>query len=190
MVVVQSGNGTEAVATPGTPLVEHQEAAQEGQGLGHPDLAHGQDRKKKAGRPQRRAMASGTTTINPPPVAVTLETLPPSAEPALCPPTGTTKCEGNIIQAVGNFSPYTNRAHPIVAVLKFFYGAKVPAGSVYFLRSNGKTVDKLAVCTKTSTDRYNTPCLAVPEKVLGTTGNKYAQDTVYFTGADPGMGRR
>ena len=41
---------------------------------------------------------------------------------------------------------------------------------MYFLRSNGKNVDKLAVCTKTSTDHYDTPCLGVPEKRrLGTT---------------------
>ena len=77
-------------------------------------------------------------------MAVTLESLAPSTEPALCPPTGTIKCEGNIIQAVGNFSAYTNKKAPIVAVLKFFYGLKVPVGTVYMLKPNGKTVVKLA----------------------------------------------
>jgi hypothetical protein len=60
-----------------------------------------------------------------------LESLPPSTEPVLCPPTGPTKCDGNIIQAVGNFSAYVNKKAPIVAVLKFFYGLHVPPGTVY-----------------------------------------------------------
>ena len=134
---------------------------------------------------------AGTASTSPPPVAVTLESLAPSAEPALCPPTGTTKCEGNIIQAVGNFSAYTNKKAPIVAVLKFFYGLKVPTGTVYMLKPNGKTVDKLAACKKTATG-YNTPCVEGPEQILGSAAHDtlYAQDTVYFTGADPAMGRR
>ena len=71
-----------------------------------------------------------------------------SKEPALCPPTGSSKCEGNIVQAVGNFSAYTNKQAPIVTVLKFFYGLKVPVGSIYMLKPNGKTVVKLATCKK------------------------------------------
>src|SRR5208282_620377 len=100
--------------------------------------------------------ASGTITISPPPVAVTLKSLAPSAEPALCPPTGSTKCEGNIIEAYGNFGVYTSNLSPIQAVVQFFYGSSIPKGSVYFLKPNGKTVDKLAVCKKTSAG-YDTP---------------------------------
>ena len=74
-------------------------------------------------------------------------------------------------------------------MVQFFYGSTIPKGTVYFLKPNGKTVDKLAACKKTSAG-YDTPCLASKEKDLGTTGNKYAQDTVYFTGNDPIMGRR
>ena len=124
-------------------------------------------------------------------MAVTLESLAPSAEPALCPPTGSTKCEGNIIQAVGNFSAYTNKKAPIVAVLKFFYGLRVPAGTVYLLKPNGKTVDNLSACKKTA-GAYDTPCVAGPEQILGSAAHDslYAQDTVYFTGDDPAMGRR
>jgi hypothetical protein len=132
---------------------------------------------------------SGSVIGNQPPVAVTLQSLPPSAEPALCPPTGLTKCEGNIIEAFGNFAAYTSNLTPITAVLQFFYGNTVPTGTVYFLKPNGKTVDKLSLCKKTA-NGYNTPCLATAEQHLGTTGNKYAQDTVYFTGNDPVMGRR
>ena len=134
---------------------------------------------------------AGTASTNPPPVAVTLESLAPSSEPALCPPTGSLKCQGNIIQAVGNFSAYTNKKAPIVAVLKFFYGLHVPTGSVYMLKPNGKKVVKLLACKKTG-GLYSTPCLAVPEQHLGSASHDtlYAQDTVYFTGADPAMGRR
>ena len=49
------------------------------------------------------------------------------------------KCEGNIIQAVGNFSAYTSKVNPIMAVLKFFYGAQGAHRPVYMLRPNGKT---------------------------------------------------
>ena len=124
-------------------------------------------------------------------MAVTLESLAPSAEPALCPPTGNLKCEGDIVQAFGNFSAYTNNKAPIVAVVKFFYGLHVPAGSVYFLKPNGKTVDKLSACKKTA-GAYDTPCLGSPEQILGTAAHdsEYAQDTVYFTGNDPAMGRK
>ena len=122
---------------------------------------------------------------------MTLESLAPSAEPALCPPTGASKCEGNIVQAFGNFSAYTSKLHPIVAVVQFFYGLHVPPGSVYFLKPNGKTVDKLSTCKKTSTG-FTTPCVFGKEQVLGSAAHDtvYAQDTVYFTGNDPAMGRR
>ena len=75
------------------------------------------------------------------------------------------------------------------AVVKFFYGAKVPAGTLYFPKPNGKKVDKRSTCTKTAAG-YDTPCVFGKEVVGGTTGNKYAQDTVYFAGNDPAMGRR
>ncbi len=77
-----------------------------------------------------------------------------------------------------------------MAVVKFFYGSKVPAGTVYFLKPNGKTVDKLSACKKTASG-YDTPCLGGPEQDLGRPHDSlYAQDTVYFTGNDPAMGRR
>jgi hypothetical protein len=74
-------------------------------------------------------------------------------------------------------------------VVQFFYGTTIPSGTVYFLKPNGKKVDKLAACKKTSAG-YDTPCLASKEQDLGSSGNKYVQDTVYFTGNDPIMGRR
>ena len=92
---------------------------------------------------------------------------------------------------VGNFSAYTNKKAPIIAVLKFFYGLKVPVGTLWMLKPNGSKVVKLARCVK-STTGYNTPCVEGPEQVLGSASHDtvYAQDTVYFTGADPAMGRR
>ncbi len=91
---------------------------------------------------------------------------------------------------MGNFSAYTNKKAPIVAVLKFFYALQVPTGSVYMLKPKGKKVVKLLACTKTG-GLYSTPCLGSPDQHLGSASDTlYTQDTVYFTGADPAMGRR
>ena len=37
---------------------------------------------------------------------------------------------------------------------------------------------------------YNTPCIDGPERVIGNTGKKSSEDTVFFTGDDPLVGRR
>jgi hypothetical protein len=190
VVVVQGGNGTKAVATPGTALVSTKKPLKTAKASVALTLPKAKITKKtNAG--QGSGPAAGTTLVSPPPVAVTLESLAPSAEPALCPPTGTSKCQGNIVQVFGNFSAYTSKLHPVVAVVKFFYGLRVPVGSVYFLKPNGKTVKKLAACRKTSTG-YVTPCVFGREQVLGSAAQDslYVQDTVYFTGNDPAMGRR
>ena len=185
VIVVQSGNSTKAVAPPGIAVVSTKKPLSKAKASITLTLPTNRIRKPAA----KRALA-GTPLIKPPPVAVTLESLAPSAEPALCPPTGTTRCKGNIIQAVGNFSAYTNKAAPITAVLRFFYGLHIPTGTVYMLKSNGKSVVKLPACRKKA-GAYNTPCLAVPEKIFGTAAhdNLFVQDTVYFTGGDPAMGR-
>ena len=192
IVVVQGGNGTTAVAAPGISLASTKApltTAKASVSLTLPTT-----KIKKASRAEQlafEASSAGTTLVTPPPVAVTLESLAASKEPALCPPTGSLKCEGNIIQAVGNFAAYTNKQVPIVAVLKFFYGLRVPAGTVYMLKSNGKSVVKLPTCVK-STKGYNTPCVSGKEVTGGAAAHDslYAQDTVYFTGTDPAMGRR
>ncbi len=192
VVVVASGTDTKAVAAPGIPLISTKKRLKVARASVTLTLPKQKIRKPKgADRVALGSAEAGTTSESPPPVAVTLESLAPSAEPALCPPTGNLKCEGNIVQAFGNFSAYTNNKDPIVAVVKFFYGLKVPAGSVYFLKPNGKTVDKLSAC-KIKAGDYDTPCLAVPEKIFGSAAHDslYAQDTVYFTGNDPAMGRR
>ncbi len=195
VVVVESGNGTEAVAAPGIALASTKRTLKQAKAKVTLTLPKAKIKvaKKSANdhpiTPWLAPLASATVTENPPPVAVTLKSLAPSAEPALCPPTGSTRCEGNIIEAYGNFGVYTSNLAPIQAVIQFFYGSTIPSGTVYFLKPNGKTVDKLAACKRTSAG-YDTPCLATNEKDLGTTGNKYVQDTVYFTGNDPIMGRR
>jgi hypothetical protein len=192
VVVVQGGNGTKAVATPGTALVSTKKSLKTAKASVSLKLPTNKlTVKNRASGEQEAAgpQASGTTTIKPPPVAVTLESLAPSAEPALCPPSGNLKCEGNIIQVFGNFSVYTSKLSPISTVVKFFYGSSVPSGSLYFLGSSGKKAVKLAACKKSSSG-YNTPCVFGKEVDAGSTGNKYAQDTVYFTGNDPIMGRR
>jgi hypothetical protein len=195
VVVIEAGNGTKVVAAPGIAVASTKSKLSASKASVTLTLPKAKIKvtKKAVTRAEALALAvsraTGTTLVIPPPVAVTLESLAPSAEPALCPPTGNLKCEGNIIQVVGNFSAYTNKADPIVAVVKFFYGTKVPAGTVYFLKPNGKTVDKLSACKKTASG-YDTPCVEGKEVTGGSTGNKYAQDTVYFTGKDPAMGRR
>jgi hypothetical protein len=192
VVVVQGGNGTKAVATPGAPLVSTKKPLKMAKASVSLTLPTKKLTVKKRASTERDAAgpeASGTVSIKPPPVAVTLESLAPSAEPALCPSSGNLKCEGNIIQVFGNFSLYTSKLNHITTVVKFFYGSSVPSGSVYFLGSSGKKAVKLAACKKTSSG-YNTPCVLGKEVDAGSTGNKYAQDTVYFTGNDPVMGRR
>ncbi len=48
-----------------------------------------------------------------------------------------------------------------MAVVKFFYGMHVPAGILYFLKPNGKTVDKLSACKNTAS-AYDTPASSAP----------------------------
>jgi hypothetical protein len=191
IIVVQGGNGTAAVAAPGVALASTKAALNKAKASVTLTLPNAKI--KKAGRADQLSLGpwSGTTLVNPPPVAVTLESLAASKEPALCPLTGSLKCEGNIVQASGNFSAFINKQSPITAVLKFFYGKSVPSGKVYMLKQNGKSVLKLATCTK-SASGYNTPCVFGKEVTGGTASQDslYAQDTVYFTGADPIMGRR
>ncbi len=185
IVVVQGGNGTVAVAAPGIALASTKVPLKTAKASVTLTLPTAKIRKAAQAEPLVG------TLVAPPLVAVTLESLAPTKEPALCPPTGSSKCEGNIVQAVGNFSAYTNKQAPIVTVLKFFYGLKVPVGTVYMLKPNGKTVVKLAACKK-GTSGYNTPCVFGKEVIGGaaSSGTLYAQDTVYFVGTDPAMGRR
>jgi sugar lactone lactonase YvrE len=131
------------------------------------------------------ARASRPTT--PPVVGVTLEPLASSTEPALCPP-ALGGCKGDIIQVQGNFSAYVNQAHPVSAVIEIYYGGSVPTGSIYMLKPSGAVV-KLATCVKVG-GGYITPCVKGKEKVVGSAGSLATEDTVYFTGNDPAMGRR
>ena len=52
VIVIQSGNGTKAVAAPGIALVSTKKPLSDGQGLDHPDPAHQEDQgdKKVANR--------------------------------------------------------------------------------------------------------------------------------------------
>ncbi len=192
---VQSRLGTKSVAVPGVALFSTKSKLITAKTSITLTLPKNKIKKSGANREELMALevsrGSDVVSLPPPPVAVVLRSLAPSSEPALCPATGKLKCEGNVIQAVGNFSAYTNNQAPIVAVLKFFYGKTIPTGSVYLLGTNGRTVDKLTACKKTGTG-YNTPCIEGPEQDLGSAAgdSRYAQDTLYFTGVDPVMGRR
>jgi hypothetical protein len=123
-----------------------------------------------------------------PPVSVTLEPLAGSQDPELC-PAASGGCEGDIIEIEGDFSAYTSTATPVSAVIEIFYGASVPSGSMYYQDSAGDTPVALPACVKTGR-HYNTPCVDGPEQIIGKTGKKSSEDTVFFTGGDPLVGRR
>ena len=131
--------------------------------------------------------ATKQSGLAPPPVAVTLEALPAAQVPALCPP-APAHCSGTAIEVIGNFASYTNQAHPISAVIQVYYGATVPTGNIYMLKSSGRVVE-LQKCAKVG-GLESTPCVDGKEKVIGTAGHLATQDTVYFTGTDPGFQRR
>jgi hypothetical protein len=123
-----------------------------------------------------------------PPVSVTLEALAGSQDPELCPP-DSGGCKGDVMEIEGNFSAYTSTATPISAVIEIFYGTHVPAGSMYYQDAAGDTPVALPACVKTGR-HYNTPCVDGPEQIIGKTGKKSSEDTVFFTGGDPLVGRR
>ena len=56
-----------------------------------------------------------------------------------------------------------------MAVVKFFYGKKIPTGTLYFLKPNGKTLDKLSTCKETASG-YDTPCVFGAEVTSGSDG--------------------
>ena len=73
-------------------------------------------------------------------------------------------------------------------MIQEYYGAVVPSGNIYLLKSSGRVVE-LQKCAKVG-GLESTPCVDGKEKVIGTAGHLATQDTVYFTGTDPGFQRR
>ena len=146
--VVVVTNGTDAVAAPGIPLVSSKEPLSKAKAKVTLTLP-----KQKKRRTNSVAIAdgllafplTGTRPVNSP-VPVKLRSLAPSAEPALSPDREPQVRGEHPVQAFGNFSGYTNNDDPIVAVVQIHYGLKIPAGSLYFLKPNGTTVDKLSLC--------------------------------------------
>jgi hypothetical protein len=60
---------------------------------------------------------------------------------------------------------------------------------MYFQDSASTTTELLPACVKTG-GHYNTPCVDGPEHIVGASGKKSSEDTVFFTGGDPLVGRR
>jgi hypothetical protein len=131
---------------------------------------------------------NGPASAKGPPVAVTLEPLASSQDPEMC-PASSGGCDGDIVEIGGDFSAYTSTAKPISAVVKIFYGVTVPAASMYFQDSPNDGPQELTACLKTA-GQYNTPCVKGKEKIIGSRGNLSTQDTIYFTGGDPLVGRK
>ena len=138
-------------------------------------------------------VATGVTSfgggkVSGPPVSVTMQALAGSKDTELCPPSAG-GCEGDIVEVEGNFSAYTSLSKPISVVVEIFYGSTVPAGSIYYQVSANDSPQKLAACVKTGAD-YNTPCVSGAEQIIGKTGKRSTEDTIFFTGGDPLVGRR
>jgi hypothetical protein len=93
------------------------------------------------------------------------------------------------VEIEGNFAAYTSTTTPISAVIEVFYGSSVPSGHMYFQDSASTTTELLPACVKTG-GHYNTPCVDGPEHIVGASGKKSSEDTVFFTGGDPLVGRR
>jgi len=130
----------------------------------------------------------GAGKVKGPPVSVQLTAQSGSSDTELCPPSSG-GCEGDIIDIEGNFGAYTSNSKPISAVVEIFYGSTVPAGSIYYQDAPNDTPTALPACAKTDGE-YNTPCVDGAEQVVGGSGKKSTEDTIFFTGADPLVGRR
>ena len=113
-----------------------------------------------------RRQDGSDTKMKSPPVSVTLQPLPGSQDPELCPP-ALGGCEGDIMSITGNFADYTSTADPIEVLVKIFYGSSVPAGVVYFQDTASSTPVLLPTCVKTN-GHYNTPCVDGRERTVGT----------------------
>jgi IPT/TIG domain len=182
--VVVVNNGVDAVGTPGIPVYSSTE----------PLFQTGGDVKLTLPRtkiPDNGPMASGVHpeagggTVKPPVVGLTLESLPASDEPELCPPADG-GCPGDVVEVEGNFSSYVSEAHPVTALIQVYFGSVVPANlSMYMLEFSGQ-VAELPKCVKTAGD-YNTPCVKGKQKTIGTSGALSLQATVLFTANDPGF---
>ncbi len=182
LVVVN--NGIEGAATPGVKITSSTAPlSQSGgavtlklpkkvpAGMGPMDPAGGSNAKSKK--------------VIGPEVGLTLESLPASDEPALCPP-AEGGCPGDVVVVEGNFSSYVSQADPVSAKIEIYFGNSVPAGgSMYMLKPSG-TVVELAACVKTGVD-YKTPCVKGKPKTIGKSGDLSSEATVLFTGNDPGF---
>jgi hypothetical protein len=133
-------------------------------------------------------MPLGSGNVKGPPVSVQLQSLAASSDAELCPP-NSGGCEGSIVQIEGDFSAYTSTKKPISAVVEIFYGSTVPAGTMYFQDAPSDTPIALPACVKTNKE-YNTPCVDGHEQIVGSSSKKSTEDTIFFTGGDPLVGRR
>ena len=169
--LVTVNDGVDAAVTPGITVGSSNEPLS--QSDGDVDLTL-----PKGNIPGMGPMAQAVTpkakggTVKPPVVGMTLEAVPSSKEPALCPPADG-GCPGDVIEVEGDFSAYTSQAHPVKAVIQVYFGTSVPSGlHMYMLEFSGSVVE-LPTCVKTSGD-YNTPCVKGKPKTIGVLGRPVA----------------
>jgi hypothetical protein len=102
-------------------------------------------------------------------------------------------CAGQkFARIVGDYSQSSKRSPALVVLKTYFVGAIKP-GKVYMLKANNTLTAALAVCRQNALLQYPTPCLNGSEYHTGegTTARPYiVYDRIFFSGADPGIGRR
>jgi hypothetical protein len=137
-----------------------------------------------------------------PSVVVTLSSIDPltSTDPVVrsaCP--SATPCQGQVSEVSGTFTPFTNKADPIVVVIIGRWGSTTPTGHIWMQKPAGTNgvippPIQLPACVVNATTReFNTPCV-LPQVVKSLTVNgvttKTTYNTVLFTGNDPFFVRR
>ncbi|MFZ0668676.1 MAG: IPT/TIG domain-containing protein [Acidimicrobiales bacterium] len=187
--VVVVNNGVESSAVPGIALASSSlPLSDTGAAV---TLTLPKNKIPVAGPHASGAVPDGSAKTKPPVVGVTLEPVPESDEPTLCPP-ASGGCPTDVLEVEGTFTNYVNAAHPLIAVLQYYFGSSKPKGPVYMLEDSG-TVLALGACVQSKkTGDWNTPCVDGAQKTTGSKGKGTlsVEDIVYFTGNDPGFSLR
>ena len=170
---------------------QQQEVTQAGQGQGLVDPAQSQDHQDGGESRGLRTLGRHAPPSAPRRWRSPSSRSPPRRSPPCARPPGPPSARATSSRPSATSRPTPPSSTPSWPWSSSSTASTCRQGSVYFLKPNGKTVDKLSTCKKTSTG-FTTPCVFGKEQVLGSAAHDtvYAQDTVYFTGNDPAMGRR
>ena len=197
VIVVQSGNSTKAVAAPGIALVSTKKPLSKAKASITLTLPTKKIKKPAADRAEAVALAvslAGTTSDQPatgggdPRVAGPVGRAGPlPARP------GSSSARATSSRPWATSRPTPTRRPRSSPCSSSSTGCKVPAGTRLHAEAQREDGGQAGRPARRPTTGYNTPCVERPR--AGSCGSAahdslYAQDTVYFTGADPAMGRR